>query len=267
MEHWQPVHISSSSNVPMSEAKAAISQRLREYLFYWPKGEAPSVVSLEDLLAENRPGSSEDEAEALCRELENMRWSLFGKDWKQLTDRIEAAWPAPDCLLASAVQIADDWRHYFEWEADSIERWTPARKPRTWKQAKSWLSDMASGVQRRMVDMSLSREVALCLLQAMTYMKRNANTDLNQNAVAYHVGMSRSYFSQCYKRFTGMSFGEALRKMRIEHAKELLASSDLSVYEIASRIGFEDDKHFSRVFRERVGLYPTEFRTNSDARR
>lgn len=89
MEHWQPVHISSSANVSMSEAKTAISQRLREYLFYWPKGEAPSVVSLEDLLAENRPGASEDEVAALCRELENMRWSLFGKDWKHLMDRIE----------------------------------------------------------------------------------------------------------------------------------------------------------------------------------
>ncbi|QMV44272.1 response regulator [Cohnella cholangitidis] len=266
MEHWQPVHISGSSNISMSEAKTAISQRLREYLFYWPKGEAPSVVSLEDVWAENRPEASKDEAEALCRELENMRWSLFGKDWKRLMDRIEEGWPAPDCLLASAVQIAEDWRHYFEWDADSTERWMPARKPRSWKQAKSWLSDMAADIQRRMVEMALSREVALCLLQAMVYMKRNACTDLNQNAVAYHVGMSRSYFSQCYKRFTGMSFGEALRKMRIEHAKELLALSDLSVYEIASRIGFEDDKHFSRVFRERVGLYPTEFRTNSAAR-
>jgi two-component system response regulator YesN len=265
-EHWQPIHIARSSDLSLSEAKTAIEQRLRKYLFYWPKAEAPSVVSPEDLIAENGMEACDDEVEALCRELENMRWPLFGKDWKHLVARIEEKRPDPDRLLASVERLAEDWKHYFEWDTDGTKRWTPGRKPRSWVQAKNWLSDMAADIQRRMVDMSLSREVAVCLLQAMIYMKCNACTDLNQNAVAHHVGMSRSYFSQCYKKFTGMSFGETLRKMRIEHAKELLALSDLSVYEIASRIGFEDDKHFSRVFRERVGLYPTEFRMNSDAR-
>jgi len=53
--------------------------------------------------------------------------------------------------------------------------------------------------------------------------------------------------------------------MRIRHAQSLLQSSGLSVLEIASRSGFEDDKYFSRVFREMTGQLPSEFRASSSA--
>ena len=68
-----------------------------------------------------------------------------------------------------------------------------------------------------------------------------------------HINMSRSYFSQCFTRFAGQSFGEMLRGLRIERAKALLLATDAPVYEIAFSAGFEDDKYFSRVFKERVG--------------
>jgi two-component system response regulator YesN len=72
--------------------------------------------------------------------------------------------------------------------------------------------------------------------------------------------MSRSYFSQCFAKFAGDTFGDILRNIRIEHAKSLLLESDYPVYEIASRAGFEDEKYFSRLFREIVGTSPSEYR-------
>ncbi|MFC4302618.1 response regulator [Cohnella boryungensis] len=267
-DEWMPLHVLASSEYAMTDAKSAISREASSLLFYWHKPEPPGGVQLEALLAEEEAGSSHnEEARKLLLELENMRWPFYGTEWKRLIDRIEEARPEPHRLLDTVERIADDWRHYFDWDPDSLERWRPERDPQSWKQVKGWLSDMAADVQRRMVEQSLSREVAVCLLQAMIYMKRNACTELNQNAVAHHVGMSRSYFSQCYKKFTGFSFGDTLRQMRIEQAKAMLLQTDLSVYEISSRIGFEDDKHFSRVFRERVGYYPTEFRLRGDTGR
>ncbi|WP_256757188.1 response regulator [Cohnella sp. WQ 127256] len=265
-DQWQAIHIATSAKFTLPEAEAAIVSGLRPYVFYWTKTEPLTIIRLEDLDTDHGSRSIEDECKELRNELDNMKWLLYGKDWKVLIDKIEETKPNPDQLLALIQQLANDWLLYFEWDEDSLEHWTPEQKPRSWKQVKGWLSDMATNVQRRMVEMSLSREVVVCLLQAMVYMKHNRWTDLNQNAVAHQIGMSRSYFSQCYKKFTGMSFGDTLRKMRVEYAKELLLHTDLSVYEIASRIGFEDDKHFSRVFRERVGLYPTEFRMQRDTR-
>jgi two-component system response regulator YesN len=93
-------------------------------------------------------------------------------------------------------------------------------------------------------------------------MRRESGSKINQNDVALHINMSRSYFSQCFAKFAGESFGGMLRNMRIERAKSLLLETGVPVYEIASLAGFEDDKYFSRVFREHVGKLPTEYRAD-----
>ncbi|WP_039835724.1 helix-turn-helix transcriptional regulator, partial [Paenibacillus sonchi] len=67
-------------------------------------------------------------------------------------------------------------------------------------------------------------------------------------------------FSQCFARFAGETFGERLRGMRLELAKTLLLETYYPIGEIAGRSGFEDDRYFSRLFREHVGKLPSEYR-------
>lgn len=130
-----------------------------------------------------------------------------------------------------------------------------------WKEWKSWLSAAALLTQRRIAELSMSREVFGSLVRALVYMKQHAGRELNQDEVARRIGMSRSYFSQCFKRFAdGESFGDLLRRLRVAQAQALLGGTDLSIRDIAGRVGFEDDKHFSRLFRDRVGMYPSEYR-------
>lgn len=268
---WKPIMLASSARLSQADAEALIARALPTLLFYGSVSVPQSGLPMETLAEEAAQARSEDADAALraiADELTRMRWLFYGKDWKRLVETIETVRPDPVRLIELADRLAEDWTLYFEWEADADIRtgWEPEQPPQSWKQVRGWLSDMAAALQRRMVELSLSREVVVCLLQAIAYMKRNAASDLNQNTVAKQVGMSRSYFSQCYKKFTGVSFGDALRSMKIEQAKELLSTTELSVYEIASAIGFEDDKHFSRVFRERTGTYPTEYRMRCEER-
>jgi two-component system response regulator YesN len=111
-----------------------------------------------------------------------------------------------------------------------------------------------------MVELSLTKEVMLCIIRAIRYMKANAGLKINQADVSEYANMSRSYFSQCFARMAGEPFGTVLRNMRIDKAKTLLLESSAPIYEIASMAGFEDDKYFSKLFRERVGKLPTEYR-------
>ncbi|MNR49106.1 HTH-type transcriptional activator Btr [compost metagenome] len=99
-----------------------------------------------------------------------------------------------------------------------------------------------------------------CLIRAVRYMKQHAGDKINQGDVAAYINMSRGYFSQCFARFAGESFGEVLRGMRLELAKSLLLETNYPVHEIACRSGFEDDRYFSRLFRERVGRLPSDYR-------
>ncbi|MBB6669692.1 response regulator [Cohnella nanjingensis] len=95
---------------------------------------------------------------------------------------------------------------------------------------------------------------------AIEYIHDNYNKDLNMAIVSNHVSMNYSYFSQAFKQYTGESFVSYLKKIRIGKAKELLKNSEFKVYEIGERIGFENAKHFHRVFKEMEGISPVEYR-------
>jgi YesN/AraC family two-component response regulator len=57
-----------------------------------------------------------------------------------------------------------------------------------------------------------------------------------------------------------MSFGDYIRKHRIEKAKELMANSQYSLTEIAYLTGFSDQSHFTRIFKKHTGKNPSSYR-------
>ncbi|RXZ82251.1 AraC family transcriptional regulator [Paenibacillaceae bacterium] len=86
--------------------------------------------------------------------------------------------------------------------------------------------------------------------------------DLMLSALAEHFSLSASRISEIVKETTGQTFLNFLHDLRIRHAGSLLASTEMSVIEIASEVGFGSYKTFSRVFRERKKVIPTEYRRN-----
>jgi AraC-like DNA-binding protein len=71
---------------------------------------------------------------------------------------------------------------------------------------------------------------------------------------------SLSTFKRDFQTYYNESPGKWLRKKRVEYAANLLLCSDQSISQIAFESGFEDLSHFSRVFKERTGKNPSEFR-------
>ncbi|HEX6180442.1 MAG TPA: helix-turn-helix transcriptional regulator, partial [Chitinophagaceae bacterium] len=64
------------------------------------------------------------------------------------------------------------------------------------------------------------------------------------------------------KHFNDLSFGDYIRKLRIEKAIEYLGSSDYSLTKIAYLTGFSDQSHFSRIFKKHTGQNPLSYRKN-----
>ncbi|UJF34956.1 response regulator transcription factor [Paenibacillus hexagrammi] len=103
--------------------------------------------------------------------------------------------------------------------------------------------------------------------KAVLFMQENYHKDLNMTIVSNYVSLNYSYFSQAFKEYTGDSFVNYLKKLRIDKAKELLETTDLKVYEISEKSGFENTKHFSRVFKEMEGVTPQEYREQREVMR
>ena len=85
--------------------------------------------------------------------------------------------------------------------------------------------------------------------------------------MAHEAGMSRSSFAAAFTAAVGESPLDYVTNWRIYRAKVLLSSSDASLAEIATRVGYESDTALSRAFRRKVGLPPGAFRRRMSAER
>jgi AraC-like DNA-binding protein len=90
--------------------------------------------------------------------------------------------------------------------------------------------------------------------------------ELTLAGVANAFGLNMTYLSEMFPKQVGLHFSDFLHEVRLRHACSLLDSSDMSVSAIAMEVGFGSYRTFARVFRERKGLTPTEYRNRPDAR-
>lgn len=74
---------------------------------------------------------------------------------------------------------------------------------------------------------------------------------------------NESYYCEWFKRKTGLSPMEYIKKLRIEKAKELLINTDCSILQIAEQVGYSFNSSFSRIFKEIEGTSPAQFRCKS----
>ncbi|ASA25374.1 response regulator [Paenibacillus donghaensis] len=96
--------------------------------------------------------------------------------------------------------------------------------------------------------------------EALNYINTHYARPLNMAMVSNHVSLNYSYFSEAFKAYTGESFVVYLKKVRIEHAKQLLAKGSHRLAEVSEAVGIENSKQFARVFRELEGISPAEYR-------
>lgn len=97
---------------------------------------------------------------------------------------------------------------------------------------------------------------------ALKYIDLNLHDTITMKQVALHLHLNPSYFSVLFKDETGVTFSEYITKLRLQRAKELLLSSDMPIWEIAEKVGYNTDKYFIKVFKENEGVSPKSFRKN-----
>lgn len=95
---------------------------------------------------------------------------------------------------------------------------------------------------------------------AMAYIRQHYLRDLSLQDAAEYVHMSKNYFSEQFKRHTGMNFIDYIIHLRIQHAKRLLRTTSMRVYEVGMQSGFNSSKHFLKSFKRKVACTPAEYR-------
>ncbi len=89
------------------------------------------------------------------------------------------------------------------------------------------------------------------------------DTNLSLKEISKSLEINPSYLSRQFsKYFDDLSFGDYIRKQRIEKAIELMNNRNYSLTEIAYLTGFSDQSHFTRIFKKHTGKNPSVFRKN-----
>ena len=101
---------------------------------------------------------------------------------------------------------------------------------------------------------------ASAVRKALEYIDNSYTQDISLSEVAEVVHLNPNYFSEVFKRETGINFKEHLISKRIGSAKELLRNPAYKLTEIAESVGYNDTKNFGKSFKKIVGVTPMEYR-------
>lgn len=95
------------------------------------------------------------------------------------------------------------------------------------------------------------------------FIQDNYNKDINLNIISDHFNKSSSYLSVLFKKETRKNISDYMTMVKIDKAKELLASTNMKIAEIGQNVGFVNAKHFCTVFKKIVNVSPVEYRNKS----
>ncbi len=93
------------------------------------------------------------------------------------------------------------------------------------------------------------------------YIKENIESDISLTVISDYYGITPQYISVLFKRETGQNFIKYLVEEKLEHAKELLKTTNLPVKNIAEKIGYTDRSFFA-IFKKNTGVTPKQFRNS-----
>ncbi|AZU64348.1 helix-turn-helix domain-containing protein [Neobacillus mesonae] len=128
-------------------------------------------------------------------------------------------------------------------------------------QMKKWFQEAIKQLLERAF-LDYNEETLKSVQKAIAFIEHHYIENISLEQVASHVHLSPNYFSNLFKKTTGSSFIEYITNLRVDKAKSMLMDLDLTIYQIASAVGYQDARYFSRVFKAISGKTPSKYRNS-----
>ena len=127
--------------------------------------------------------------------------------------------------------------------------------------ARSWFNLLLVMVFRKM-SLLLTERFNGISEELLIFIKTHCHEKMEMRDLAGKCHYHPAYFSRCFRSYTGMSFTEYLKKVRIDRAAQLLANTGLQVQDVCYEVGYADKTKFFRHFRDIVGKTPLAYRNS-----
>jgi len=154
--------------------------------------------------------------------------------------------------------LGESWKNFQKNHADSRLSVEALFSRKTIRDIIAWL-DLYSGVLLAFLAESGGRNSHAMITKAKKYITDNLYKNFSLTEVSEQLGISSSYLSCLFPKYTGMSFTEFVNKIKIIEAQKLIRQGQLKVYEISYRLGYENACYFSKIFKKITGMTPTDY--------
>ncbi|WP_110932071.1 response regulator [Paenibacillus bouchesdurhonensis] len=109
----------------------------------------------------------------------------------------------------------------------------------------------------------LTNKEAVQLGEIKAYIEEHYTENITLDSMASLIYMNPYYFSSFFKKHTGQNFKQYLTEVRMKHAVRLLLETDMMIYEISDRVGYNNARHFSDMFKKMYGKLPQEYKQSA----
>jgi len=166
------------------------------------------------------------------------------------------------CLSYAGNYLADDVapvtrdtngrvRQMLHWIADDMSLPEARRAPRT--------AGLIGSIVEELSFLAQPREEPL-IERTRIYMQQRLSQRVRLDDLAANAGMSKYYFLRSYRAIAGVTPMQDLCRRRLEHARNLIVSTSWPMRFIAARVGFNNEFHLAKLFRQHLGIAPSSLR-------
>ncbi len=120
--------------------------------------------------------------------------------------------------------------------------------------------EMCSDYAERMGEIRKETISSIHIRKCVDYIYENLGADLSVNALSKELGLNPIYLSRLFRKELNIPIKRFVKEARIDTAKNLLRSTNMTYLKISASLGFSSQSAFISVFKEIVGLTPKEFR-------
>lgn len=188
-----------------------------------------------------------------------LQWVLNEQHFERLLEQMRVLHPPISKVSIMFHVLLHEWSYVLEGDWVSAQA-LELEKLTTWNQWEPFVRQLRTQLKTRSQSYKYPPDIVLRIFEAVEWLQKEVGSDITQRVVAQRLKMNRGYFSECFKDIIGTTFSDYVHNLRMQKAQNLLIHTRKSVYEIAEECGFQDQRYFSRVFRDKTGALPSEYR-------
>lgn len=121
-----------------------------------------------------------------------------------------------------------------------------------------WISQVEKGI-KEFINKKYLDVADIKVKKAKQYILQNVYNKITLSQVAEELEISSGYLSTIFKKSEGKSFSDYVAEVKINKAKQLLKEYNYKIYEVSSKLGYEDPYYFSKLFKKISSMTPTEY--------